>query len=261
MYIDSHCHLIYDKTSQNVPEHLEMISNLMRDENLSYIVSNTTTPEFFHLIEHEKNYPNILSAIAINRNLAKDKSKHENYLKVLHLSLELYKPEAIGEAGLDYYALITPDFAPKAQQYILEQEIILAKEYDLPLIIHSLYSDKDLLAILKKYHAEEMRIHIHGTQITQEFMKEYIDLNSYFSLSYCHHFDQPEMEFWIDNVPLDKLLFETDSPYGYTVQNEYFKSTPADVISNYQLYCQRTGMKLDKLVKQVFDNFTRLYRL
>jgi TatD DNase family protein len=261
MYIDSHCHLIHEKSCQNVPEHLKMTNKIIKKANISFIVSNTTTPDYFHLIEYEKDYTDILSAIAINRNLAKDRLTHQKHLKLLRKSLEIFQPEAIGEAGLDYYALITPDFAPKAQQYILEQEILLAKMYDLPLIIHSLYSDKDLLAILQKNHAEEMRIHIHGTQITQKFMQGFIDMNCYFSLSYYHHFDQPEMEFWIDNVPLDKLLFETDSPYGYTVQNEYFKSTPADVVSNYQLYCERKGMKLDKLVKQVFDNFTRLYRL
>lgn len=260
MYIDSHCHLIHDKTCHNVPEHLEMIHSLMQNKNISYIVSNTSTPDYFHLIEYEKTYPNILSAIAINRNLAKNTSTHKEHLTLLRKSLELYKPEAIGEAGLDYYALITPDFAPKAQQYIFEQEVMLAKEYDLPLIIHSLYSDEDLLAILKKQHAEEMRVHIHGTQITKEFMQDFIDLNCYFSLSYYHHFNEPDMEFWIDNVPFDRLLFETDSPYASSAQHEISKSSPQDVISTYQIYSQRTGVKLDYVVNHVSENFKRLYR-
>lgn len=261
MFIDSHCHLIHAKSYQNVPEHLTKIHTLMRNQDIGYIVSNTTTPEYFNLIEYEKKYPEILSAIAINRNLAKNKSTHQKNLRLLRTNLELYRPEAIGEAGLDYYALITPDFAPKAQQYILEQEIFLAKEFDLPLIIHSLYSDADLLAILIKHQAEEMRIHLHGTQITREFMQDFIDLGCYFSLSYYHHFDEPEMVFWIENVPFDRLLFETDSPYASSVQNEKNKSSPEDVISNYHLFCQKTGKKLNSVIIQVSENFKRLYRL
>jgi Tat protein secretion system quality control protein TatD with DNase activity len=65
----------------------------------------------------------------------------------------------------------------------------------------------------------------------------------------------------IENAPYDRLLFETDSPYAYSVENEKNKSGPTDVISNYQLYSQRTGIKLDYLVKQVSENFKRLYRL
>jgi Tat protein secretion system quality control protein TatD with DNase activity len=67
--------------------------------------------------------------------------------------------------------------------------------------------------------------------------------------------------FWIDNIPLDRLLFETDSPYASSVQNEKSKSSPEDVISNYHLYCQKTGKKVDDVIKQVSENFKRLYRL
>ena len=261
MFIDSHCHLIHEKSYQNIPEHLANIHTMMQNKDLSYIVSNTSSPEYFHLIEHEKKYPNILSAIAINRNLAKNKATHHEYLKLLRTNLENYRPEAIGEAGLDYYPWPTPDVAPKAQQFILEQEILMAKEYDLPLTIHSLDSDADLLAILRKHHAEEMRIHIHGTQISSDFMQEFINLDCYFSLSYYHHFDEPEMAHWIKHVPIDRLLFETDSPYASSSKHEKMKSSPEDVISNYQLYCQITGKPLEKVIAQVFNNFKRLYRL
>jgi len=261
MYIDSHCHLIHKQSYKNVPEFLEKIHTSMKNSNISYVVSNTTTPEYFRHIKHEKKYPNILSAIAINRNLAKNKATHQEHLKLLRTNIENYRPEAIGEAGLDYYALITPDYAPLNQQYILEQEILLAKEFDLPLILHSLYSDADLLAILKKHHAEDMRVHIHGTQISQEFMQDFIDLGCNFSLSYKHHFDEPEMTFWIENVPNERLLFETDAPYAASVKNERMKSSPIDVVDTYQLYSQKTGKKLKFVIEQVSANFKRLYRL
>lgn len=260
MYIDSHCHLIHEKSFQNIPDHLSLIRKQMQTNNIDFIVSNTGTPDFYHLVKYEKAVPEILSAIAINRNLAKNSAKHKEQLKLLQSTFEIYHPEAIGEAGLDYYALITPDYAPKAQQFIFEQEISIAKEYDVPFIIHSLYSDRDLLAILKKHHAEEMRVHIHGTQITTEFMQEFIDLGCYFSLSYYHHFDEPEMVFWIDNVPFNRLLFETDSPYASSLLHEKGQSSPIDVIATYKLYCQKTGRNLDKVIRQVSENFKRLYK-
>lgn len=260
MYIDAHCHLITKKTYQYVPKYLEKVHNLMKNNNLIYIVSNTSTPEYFHLIEHEKLYPVILSAIAINRNLAKNKATHQQHLKLLRENIERLKPDAIGEAGLDYYDKITLDYAPKNQQYILEKEILLAKEFDLPLIIHSLWSDADLLAILRKYHAEEMRIHIHGTQISRDFMQDFIDMGFYFSLSYSHHFSQPEMEFWVENVPFDRLLMETDSPYNPTVKNEQMKSSVEDVIDTYHFYTQKSGIELKTVIEQVFQNFKQLYR-
>jgi TatD DNase family protein len=261
MYIDAHCHLLHAKSAENYPAHLDQIQKLMQEVGLGYIVSNTGVPENYPLIEHEKLYPKILTAIAINRNLAKTKANHAQYLQALRSTVEKIRPEAIGEVGLDYYALITPDYAPEAQQYILEQEILLAQEYDLPLIIHSLDSDADLLAILKRHHAEEMRVHIHGTQIHREFMQDFIDLGCYFSLSYYHHFDEPEKAFWIDHVPADRLLFETDSPYASALGKDKGQSSPADVISNYKLYSQRAGMDVNVIAKQVEKNFRRLYRL
>ena len=261
MYIDAHTHLIHKQTVKNVPEFLEKIVTVMKDNNISYVVSNTTTPEYFHLIEHENRYSEILSAIAINRNLAKNKATHEKHLKLLRMNLEKFKPKAIGEAGLDYYAKITPDYAPLNQQNILDQEFHLAKEFGLPLIIHSWDSDADLLAIFRKHHAEEMRIHIHGTQISRDYMQEFIDLGCYFSLSYSHHFNEPEMSFWIENVPFDRLLLETDSPYNPTVKNKQMNSSPEDVIDTYHLYSQKTGKELKFIIEQVYANFKQLYRV
>ena len=261
MYIDAHTHLIYKETFQNVPKHLKKIHKMMKNNNISYVVSNTSTPAYFHLIEHEKRYPEILSAIAINRNLAKNKATHQEHLNLLRKNIEELQPEAIGEAGLDYDTYFGVDFAPFNQQYILEQEFQLAKQFDLPLIIHSWDSDEDLLSIFRRHHAEDMRIHIHGTQINKEFMQDFIDLGCYFSLSYSHHFNEPEMQFWIENVPFDKLMIETDSPYNPTVKNEHMKSSPVDVIDTYKLYCQKTSKELESVINQVNTNFKRLYKI
>ena len=105
MYIDAHTHLIHKLSYQNVADYLERISIIMKKNNIRYVVSNTSTPEYFHLIEHEKRYPEILSAIAINRNLAKNKATHQEHLKLLRTNIEEHNPEAIGEAGLDIAGL------------------------------------------------------------------------------------------------------------------------------------------------------------
>ena len=69
------------------------------------------------------------------------------------------------------------------------------------------------------------------------------------------------MDFWIENIPFDKLMIETDSPYNPTVRNEHMKSSPEDVIDTYDLYCQNTGKNLRRVIEQVFKNFRQLYRV
>lgn len=118
---------------------------------------------------------------------------------------------AIGEIGLDYYW----DTSPKDVQHrVFREQIRLAKKLGMPIIIHNRDAHEDVVRILKEEKADEVGGIMHSFSGSWEIAKQCLDLNFYLSFSGPVTFKnakQPKAV--LANVPLDRLLVETDSPY------------------------------------------------
>jgi len=121
------------------------------------------------------------------------------------------KVVAIGEIGLDYYW----DTSPKEIQHdVFRQQIQLAKEVKLPIIIHNRDADDDVIRILKEEHAEDVGGVMHCFSSDVAFMQECISLNFSIGIGGPVTFkNRPVLKEVAKEVPLDRLLLETDSPY------------------------------------------------
>jgi len=121
------------------------------------------------------------------------------------------KVVAIGEIGLDYYY----DFAPRdVQKYWFSQQINLARELKLPIIVHNRDAHQDSMDIIKQQKAAEVGGVFHCYSGSLEMAKELLNCNFYISVGGSLTFKNAkklvEVVRWI---PLDKLLIETDCPY------------------------------------------------
>lgn len=121
----------------------------------------------------------------------------------------------IGECGLDYAWLGKEQGARSKQQEAFEAQIEFALEFGLPVMVHCRNADDDLISILKKYKGrfgERLRGDIHFFSSDWEHAKEYLDLGLYLSfpgvVTFVHDRDET-----IKNMPLDRILVETDAPY------------------------------------------------
>jgi TatD DNase family protein len=117
---------------------------------------------------------------------------------------------AVGEIGLDYYWSL--EF--KDQQIMaFKKQIQWAIQYDLPIVIHSRNSTADCIAILKEMHHGRLRGIFHCFSGNAEEAKEITDLGFYLGIGGVLTFKNAGLDKAIENIPLEMMVLETDSPY------------------------------------------------
>ena len=132
----------------------------------------------------------------------------ENYIDEIKKLASHKKCVAIGEIGLDYYWVKDNK---EEQKRIFTEQIILANELNLPVIIHSRDAHNDTLDILKKYKPKGV---LHCFSGSVEIMKEVLKLGMYIGLGGAVTFKNARVPLEVaKELPLERLLLETDCPY------------------------------------------------
>ena len=132
----------------------------------------------------------------------------QGYLPVLKKLCSEAKCVAVGEIGLDYHY----DFSPREiQQQVFEQQLVIAKELDLPVIVHDREAHEDTFNLLKRYKPKGV---VHCFSGSAEMAKEIVKLGMYIGLGGAVTFKNARKPREVaEIVPADKLLIETDCPY------------------------------------------------
>lgn len=121
------------------------------------------------------------------------------------------KVVAIGEIGLDYY-WHDPD--KKVQKKWFEEQLQLASEVKLPIIVHSRDAALDTLEILKGWQEEKTKGVIHCFSYTKEIAREYLNMDYYFGIGGVLTFkNAKKLVEAAGYIPMDRILLETDCPY------------------------------------------------
>lgn len=120
---------------------------------------------------------------------------------------------AVGEIGLDYY-WDKEEEVQKAQRYWFAQQMGLARESQLPVIIHSRDAAEDTIRVMKEVHAEEIPGVIHCYSYSPEMAKEFIKMGYYIGVGGVVTFkNAKKLKETVMQIPLERILLETDSPY------------------------------------------------
>ena len=132
----------------------------------------------------------------------------QGYIDVLRKLCSEEKCVAVGEIGLDYHY----DFSPRdIQKKVFEEQIVLAKELDLPIIVHDREAHEDTLELLKKYKPKGV---VHCFSGSVEMAKEIVKLGMYIGLGGAVTFKNARKPLEVAAyVPDDMLVIETDCPY------------------------------------------------
>lgn len=132
----------------------------------------------------------------------------EEYIEIIKELAKHQKCVAIGEIGLDYY---WRQDNKEMQKKIFEEQIILAKELRLPIIVHDREAHGDTLEILKKHKPEGV---LHCFSGSAETAKEILKMGMYIGLGGAVTFKNARKSVEVtEMLPLDRLLLETDCPY------------------------------------------------
>lgn len=157
---------------------------------------------------------------------------------------------AVGECGLDYYH---KPFDAKLQQRVFREQIRIAAESDLPLILHNRESDSDLVAILREEGAAKGVFHCFGSD--RPTLDTALELG--FFVSFAGNVTYPKAGFreLVASVPADRLLVETDCPYLAPVPHRGKTNRPALVAHTLEEIARLRGEAPAELGAKVVDNF------
>ncbi len=182
-------------------------------------------------------------------------------LKDLAVIEELAKNDkclAIGECGLDYHY----EGYNKAKQFeVFESQIMLANKLNKPLVVHARDACKDTVDILtanKNYLTNGFLMHCFSESI--ETAKIMLDLGGYFSFGGVVTYKNAKRIDVVKQIPIDRLLIETDAPY---LSPEPFRgklNEPKNVAVTYKFISENLGYDLQDFSNIIEDNFNRLFK-
>ena len=134
------------------------------------------------------------------------------YLKNLKEAIRNYDPHAIGETGLDFFRNLS---TYEEQIYAFEEQIKISIEVDKPLFLHQRDSHDDFIKILRKYSQDINKSVVHCFTGTQSQLEDYLELGCYIGVTgwICDEKRNIELRKTIKDIPLSKLMVETDCPY------------------------------------------------
>ncbi|MBD7939326.1 TatD family hydrolase [Cytobacillus sp. Sa5YUA1] len=206
MLFDTHVHL----NAEQYDEDLEEVIKRAREAGVEkMVVVGFDRPTIERAMELIEQYDFLYASIGWHPVDAIDMTE-EDLIWIEELSKHP-KVVAIGEMGLDYHW----DKSPKdVQKDVFRQQIQLAKKVKLPIIIHNREATADIVEILKEENAAEVGGIMHCFSGSPETAKECIDMNFYISLGGPVTFKNARKPKEVAaEIPLEKLLIETDCPY------------------------------------------------
>lgn len=178
-----------------------------------------------------------------------------DYLDIVRTTaLSSPKIKAIGEIGLDYHY---DGYDREKQIKLFEEQIVLAQELDLPIIVHSRDASEDTLNILKKYKPKGV---IHCFSGSAETAKEVIKLGMYIGFTGVLTFKNAKKALKaLAEVPNDRLLLETDCPYMAPVPFRSKRCDSSMIAYTAAAAAEVKGMDVQELVDMTCENAKRFY--
>lgn len=178
--------------------------------------------------------------------------------KIKEMAKENKKVLAIGEIGLDYYWNQDNKFL---QREAFVEQIKIANELELPIVIHTREAVMDTINILKENIVENKGV-FHCCSLNRELVKESLKLGYYISFAGPITFkNSKNAEEIVNMVPLERILIETDSPY---LSPEPFRGKRNDS-RNVKYVAQKIadfrGLNLEKVAKITYENAENVYRI
>jgi TatD DNase family protein len=253
MFIDSHCHLNFPDLAND----LDVIFANMRANEVSHAlcisVELATFPQVLELAER---HDNLYASVGVHPDyeLGEEPTQAELVRLAQHP-----KVVAIGETGLDYYRL-TGNLDWQRERF--RTHIRAAKECGKPLIIHTRSAAADTLSIMKEEDAGSTGGVMHCFTENLQVAQAAIDLGFHISFSGILTFKNATIIKEVaQNIPLEKILIETDSPYlapapfrGKTNQPAYVKHVAEEIARLRNIPLEEVGIATSQNFKRLFLN-------
>ncbi|OLD41273.1 MAG: TatD family deoxyribonuclease [Nitrospirae bacterium] len=208
-------------------------------------------------VELADRYPFIYATVGVHPHEAKQIG--DSWYDDLRRLAQHKKVVAYGEIGLDYHYNHSP---PKLQRERFREQITLARELRLPIVVHTREAQDDTIAILKEENAADVGGVFHCFSGDARLAKNALDLGFLLSFSGVITFQNATMlRDIVKTVPMDRILVETDSPYLTPAPHRGKRNEPAHVRLVAEKIAAIQGMTADQIAELTSQNARRVFKI
>ena len=250
--IDSHCHLDHEPLFNDLDE---VLSRSKKKGITKLLTISTTLKSFDKIVNMVNLNPIIYGTFGIH--------PHESSSDIVSKDIIIKnvrdneKIIGVGETGLDFYY----NHSDKEKQISsFKTHIEASIDLNVPLIVHSRESEIETFEILNLYKDDKLKILMHCFTGSSAFAKKLLSLNSFFSASGIITFkNSTELQKTFKNIPLNKLLIETDSPFLAPIPMRGKKNEPSFIKYTAEKLAFLKNLSFDEINKITTNNFNNLF--
>jgi TatD DNase family protein len=258
MFIDSHCHLDFPEFQSRLTE---VLANMESAKVSNALCVSVDLPDFPKVLKLAQDHPHLFASVGVHPDY---EDTPEPTLEFLVETAKKYpKIIAIGETGLDYYRMGDRSYeSMEWQRERFRTHIRAAIASKKPLIIHTRSASEDTIKILKEEGAERIGGVMHCFTESLEMAKAAMQMGFFISFSGIVTFKSAkDLQETCKQVPLERLLIETDSPYLAPIPYRGKINEPAWVAKVGEFIAHLKGIEVDVLASATSKNFYECFQL
>jgi TatD DNase family protein len=239
-FIDIHCHLDLCKDLSKIIENA-------KKKNIKVILTCGINKK---TLEISKKFPEVKACLGIYPTDCLKLNDQELNGEIQFIKQNKKKIIAIGEVGLDLHH----GNKLEKQKQNLKKFIELAKELDIPIIVHSRKAEKDTIDLLENLNCKKVIMHCFSGNM--KLVKRIINNSWYLSIPTCVKYNEHFQKI-IELTQIDSLFCETDSPFLHPEKKE--DNQPVNVIESYKKIAEIKRLSLEKVRDKIYENYKKIF--
>jgi len=260
--IDTHCHLQMDAYDTD----RKAVMQRSLASGIGMIAIGTNLADSLAGVRLAEQYPDdpVYAVIGVHPT---DDAAEEFRPDQLEALLGSKKIVGVGETGLDYYRIPHDDLETRdVQADLFEQHVLLAKSANLPLVVHCRDRDgvneayENVMVMLRRHQVNWFVMHCYGG--SRADAQQFLEMGGMISVTGILTFPKNEqLQEVIKNVPLDRLMIETDAPFLAPVPHRGKRNEPAWVEEVARAVAELRGITVDEVAQVTTENARRFFIL
>ena len=255
MIFETHAHYDDEKFDQ---DRVELLSHLLRENNIGNIVNiGASFRGCKDSLKLAEEYDNVYAALGIHPEEMDDMTQ-EN-LDWIKANSSNPKVVAIGEIGLDYYWVKDEEGRAKQREWF-DRQLEIAKEVNLPVVIHSRDAAEDTLNTIMRYNTQENKGIVHCYSYSKEIALEYVKMGWYIGVGGVITFKNgKKLVETVKAIPLESIVLETDCPYMAPEPHRGSRNSSIYLSYVAEKIAELKGVTVEEVERVTYENALRIY--
>ncbi|MEY4624553.1 MAG: hypothetical protein RL061_78 [Pseudomonadota bacterium] len=256
MFVDSHCHLDFPEYADQLPD---ILARMKEAKVQNAMCISVDMPDFPKVLALAEAHDQLFATVGTHPDYEDTPEPSEDQLVGL---AKHPKVLAIGETGLDYYRMGDKTYAEMEwQRDRFRTHIRAAIRANKPLIIHTRSASEDTIKIMKEEGASQVGGVMHCFTESWDVAQASMDLGFYISFSGIVTFKSAkDLQATCLQVPLERMLIETDSPFLAPIPHRGKTNEPSWVAHVGQFIADLKGVPVEIVAKHTTENFKTLFK-